>query len=139
MPSKPTTARRKLSFELHAAIFALRERGQTYSEIAGQLKLARSTVTTIIHRINRQRNAPPAFKKRMGRPPKLNDREKRAFVRHIEKNPHDNSAALATPSKSGHQLSRCTVRKYMRSAGFLRFKARRKPYLTIRHKAVRLV
>lgn len=139
MPSKPKTARRELSSEIVGGIIALQEGGQSYSEIAHQMKLARSTVTTIIHRVGRQRNASSPSKKRTGRPPKLNDREKRAFVRHIDRNPHDNLAALATPSKSGHQLSRNTVRKYMRTAGFLRFKARRKTYLTVVHKAVRLV
>ena len=139
MPSKPVTDRRRLSPEMCASILALREGGKSFGEIADQLKLARSTVTTIVHRAKRQLNASPAPKKRMGRPPKLNDREKRAFIRHIDRNPHDNLAALATPFKSGHQLSKPTVQKYMRGAGFLRFRARRKPYLTIRHKAARLI
>ena len=139
MPSKPVTARRRLASEIHASILALREAGQTYGEIARQMKLSRSTVTTIVHRATRQRNASPAFKKRMGRPSKLNDREKRAFIRHIELNPTDNLTAFATPSKSGHQLSRNTVRKYMKFAGFFRFKARKKSYLTVRHKANRLI
>lgn len=139
MPFKPKTDRRRLTSELRGAVFALREGGQTYSEIANQLKLSRSTVTSIFHRASRQLNASPAPKKRIGRPPKLNDREKRALIRHIDLNPHDNLHALATPSKSGHQLSRNTVRKYMRGAGFFRYRARRKPYLTIKHKAARLV
>lgn len=139
MPSKPVTDRRRLSPETRVSILALREGGKSFGEIADQLKLTRSTVTTIVHRAKRQLNASPASKKRMGRPPKLNDREKRAFIRHIDRNPHDNLAALATPSKSGHQLSKPTVRKYMRGAGFLRFRARRKPYLTVRHKAARLI
>lgn len=99
MPSKPTTARRKLSSELHAAIFALRDGGASNGEIAKQMNLARSTVTTIIHRTVKQQKASSLSTKCIGRPPKPNDREKRAFVRHIERNPHDN---LTTPSKSGH-------------------------------------
>ena len=139
MPSKPKTARRELSSEVCASILALREKDQSYSEIAGQMKLARSTVTTIIHRANRQQNASSARSKRTSRPPKLSDREKRTFIRHIDNNSHDNLTALATSSKSDHQLSRNTVRKYMRSADFLRFRVRKKPYLTVRHKAARLV
>ena len=139
MPSKPVTDRRRLTSEVRASILALREGGKSFGQIADQLKLPWSSVTTIVHRAKRQLNASPAVKKRFGRPPKLNDREKRAFIRHIDRNPHDNLACLATPSKSGHRLCKNTVRKYMKGAGFLRFKTRRKLYLTIRHKAARLV
>ena len=91
-------------------------------EIVDQMKLARSTVTTIIHRVKRQRNVFSVRSKRMGRSSKLNDRGKRTFIRHIDNNFHDNLAAFAISSKSSHQLSRNTVRKYMRNVGFLRFK-----------------
>ena len=100
------------------------------------MKLPRPTVISVIHRVVRQRNVFSLFKKRMSRFSKLNDREKRTFVRHIEKIPHDNFAALATSSKSSDQLFRNIVRKYMKFAGFLRFKTRKKSYLTIRHKIV---
>ena len=136
---KPKTARRELSSEICASILALREGGKSYGEIAGQMKFVRSIVITVVHRAIRQRNAFSARQKRVGRFFKLSDRERRAFIRHIDKNPHDNLAALTTSSKSGHQLSRCTVRKYMRFADFLRFKARRKSYLIVRHKIARLV
>lgn len=139
MPSKPTTARRRLTSEKHAAILALRKGGKSFDEIARQMKLVWSTITTIVHRAIKQQNASPASKKPMGRPLKLNARDKRALIRYVEKNPHDNLTALASPSKSGQQLSRSTVRRYLKGCGFLRFKARRKPYLTIRHKAARLV
>ena len=46
--------------------------------------------------------------------------------------------ALGTPSKSGSKLSRGTVRPYLKAAGYLRFKARRKPFLTQNHKDARL-
>ncbi len=56
-------------------------------------------------------------------------------MRHVERYPHNNLKALGTPSKSGHTLSELTVRKYLRGEGFfLRFKARKKPYLTAKHK-----
>ena len=53
----------------------------------------------------------------------------------IERFPHDNLAALGSPSKSGHTLSRGTVQSYLKTAGYLRFKARRNPFLT--HKNIR--
>lgn len=139
MPSKPKTSRRVLSFERLAIINHLRQVGQSYGEIADQLNLSRATVASIFQRASKLANASPVIKKRIGRPPKLNNRESRALIRHIDKNPYDNLLALATPSKSGQQLSTNTVRKYMRGCGFFRYKARKKPYLTIKHKAYRLV
>ena len=73
-----------------------------------------------------------------GRPPKLDARARRALIRHVERNPHDKLASLGTPSRSGQKLSRKTVRSYLKTAGYLRFKARRKPFLTKKHKAARL-
>lgn len=59
-------------------------------------------------------------------------------MRHVERFPHDNLKALGTPSKSGQSLSKPTVRKYLKGEGFFRFKARKKPYLTPKHKKDRL-
>ena len=59
-------------------------------------------------------------------------------MRHVERYPHDNLKALGTPSKSSHTLSQPTVRKYLRDEGFFRFKARKKPYLSPKHKKDRL-
>ena len=59
-------------------------------------------------------------------------------MRHVERYPHDNLKALGTPSKPGHTLSQPTVRKYPREEGFFRFKARKKPYLSPKHKKDRL-
>lgn len=62
----------------------------------------------------------------------------RALICHVERNPHDTLAALGNPSKSGTTLSRKTVRAYLTAAGYLRFKPRRKAYLTKKHKEARL-
>ena len=136
---KSTTVIRKLLSELRASILALREGEKTYGEIVRQMKLSRATVITIVHRVNRQRNVSLFFKKRMGRPFKLDDRGKRALIRHVERYFHDNLHVLATFLKSGCQLSRTIVRKYLIIAGYLRYKARKKFYLTVRHKAARLI
>ena len=110
MPSKPKTARREHSSETIAIVVALHEVHYSYAEIARQVRLARSTVVTIVHRAKRQADASSVPKKRTGRPTKLNVRARRALIRHVEKNPHDNLLALTTPSKSGQKLSRVTVR-----------------------------
>ena len=138
MPSKPKTARREHSSETIAIVVALHEVHLSYAEIARQVRLARSTVVTIVHRAKRQADASSVPKKRTGRPTKLNVRARRALIRHVEKNPHDNLLALTTPSKSGQKLSRVTVRKYLKLGGYFRFRARKKPFLSARHKAIRL-
>ena len=138
MPSKPKTSRREYSDETVKIILALREAGRLYAQIANQVKVPQSFVVHIIHWATRTQNEPYHRTKRAGRPAKLDTRARQALICHVERNPHDNLAALGTPSKSGTTLSRKTVRAYLKAAGYLRFKARRKPYLTKKHKEARL-
>ena len=56
----------------------------------------------------------------------------------MKQNPYDNLATLNTSSKSGTTFSRKTLQAYLKAAGYLQFKARRKPYLTKKHKEARL-
>ena len=56
----------------------------------------------------------------------------------MEQNPYDNLAALSTPFKLGTTFSCKTVRAYLKAVNYLRFKARKKPYLTKKHKEARL-
>ena len=139
MFSRPKTARRKLPSDQHAAIIVLREGGKSFDEIVRQMKLARSTVIIIIHRINRKANAFSVIKKRFGQSAKLNERQIRALIRHVELNSHDNFHVFATPSKSEKKLCRTTIRKYLKCKGYFRFRAKKKSYLSPRHKAERLI
>ena len=138
MPSVPKTSRREHSSETVATILTLRKDGKSFAQIGDQLSLPRFTVATILHRHTRQPHQPLPPSKRSGRPFKLDDRDKRTLMRHVERFPHDNLKALGTPSKSGQSLSKPTVRKYLKGEGFFRFKARKKPYLTPKHKKDRL-
>ena len=105
MPSIPPPSRRENSSETLAVVTSVHEQGKSHAQIGDHLKLAKSTVTSIIHRHNRQPEHPLRPTKRAGRPLKLDDRAKRLFIHHIEQNPQDNLKALATPSKSGQTLS----------------------------------
>lgn len=87
--------------ETLAAIIALHQAGKSHAQIGDHLNLAKSTVTTIINRHNRQPTQPLRPTKRAGRPLKLDERSKRALIRYVERRPHDNLKALETPSKSG--------------------------------------
>ena len=95
-------------------------------------------MTTIIHREARQSEHPVLPNKRPGRPPKLDARAQRAIIRHVEKFPHNNLHALSTPFKSGHNICRTTIRKYLKASGYFRYKTRRKLFLSSIHKAARL-
>ena len=135
MPAKPKTARREHSNETISVILALHSAGKSHGKIAEYVKIPKSTVTRILQRASKNPNKPYRKTKRVGRSTKLNARSQRALIRHVERFPHDNLAALGTPSKS---LSRGTVRSYLKTAGYLRFKARRKPFLTQKQKEARL-
>ena len=126
MPSVPKTSRRENSSEMITAILTLHKDGKSLAQIGDGLSLPRSTVATILHRHARQLDQPS---KRSGRPLKLDDRDRRTLMRHVQQFPHDNLKALSTPSKSGHTHSKSTIRKYLKSEGFFRFKAPKKPYL----------
>ena len=137
MPFIPKNARREYSSETIAVIIALHRANKSHGQIAKELNVPKSSITTIIHRETGNSHHPLRSTKRAGRPLKLNIRARRALIRHVELYPHDSLAALATPSKSGNSLSRGTVRRYLKSSGYLRFKARKKPFLSFKHKQAR--
>ena len=83
---------------------------------------------------NRFSNAP-----RPGRPPKLTLKAERRLLRAASQDTRATLKALATPSKSGRQLSRTTVRKVLKKNGKVRRRARRKPFLSKVHKRRRIL
>ena len=127
MPSKPKTSRRKYLDEIVGMILALCEAGKSYVQIADQVKVPQPSIVYIIHRATRTQNEPYRLTKRVGRPPKLETRARRALIRQVERNPYGNLAALGTPSKLGTTLSCKTVQAYLKAAGYLRFKTQKSP------------
>lgn len=138
MPSKPKTAKRERSRETVAVVIALREQGKSYAQIADHVNLPRTTVAHIINRAERTPDDLYRPIKRAWRPATLDARGQRALIRHVERNPNDNLVALGTPSKSGQKLGRKAIRAYLKAAGYLLFKDRKKPFLTQKHKNARL-
>ncbi len=138
MPSKPKSFRREYSSETISAILELHKSGQTHGEIAQHFKISKSSVTTILHRQVKQPQQPLQPTKLPNRPPRLDARAQRAIIRHVEKFPHDNLHALWTPSKSNSTISRTIIRKYLKAEGYFRIKARKKLFLSDKHKAARL-
>ena len=117
MPSKPRTGRHEHSQETIAIILSLYNLKKSHSQIADHLKITKSSVTTIIHRHNRNPEKSLRPTKCAGRPFKLDARAQRQLICHVEKFPHDNIAALATPSKTGYTLYQTTTRNYLKAAG----------------------
>ncbi len=115
MPSKPKTSRREHSPETVSVILMLHNLGKSLAQISDHVKVPRATVGHIIHRATRAPDNQLRSNKRAGRPPKLDARARRALIRHVERNPHDNLASLGTPSKTGKTLGRKAVRSYLKA------------------------
>ena len=108
----------------------MHEAGKSQAQIDDYLKLAKFTMTSIIHCHNRQPENPLRPTKRAGWPLKLDNLSRRLFIRSIEQNRCDDLKALGTPSKSGQAFFPATVRKYLKADGYFVFKARKKPFLS---------
>jgi hypothetical protein len=70
---------------------------------------------------------------------KTSERDDRVLLRAANNDTKATLYALATPSKSGHQLSRNTVRKILKAAGKAKRKPQKKPFLKPKHKYGRRV
>ncbi len=70
---------------------------------------------------------PFQLNKRSGRPCKLDDRDRKTFIGHVEQFLNDNLKALGTPSKSNHTFSQPTVWNYLRGRGFLGLRLEKNP------------
>jgi transposase len=138
MPSKSKSSRREHSSETIAIILTLKNLSKSHAQIVDHLKLSKFIVIIIVHRIQRQENSSLRPTKRAGRPHKLNARARRRLIRHVEANSRDDFATLSSLSKVTHSVHRVIVRSYLRVAGYLRFKARKKSFLTSKHKLARL-
>ena len=138
MPSDQKPKRKQTTEAERAAILALRRAGLSYSQISAQEGHKRPTVQKICERAKQHPENPLKLQPRSGRPPKLSKRRERALIRHTLANPRDNLQALATPSKSGVQLHKDTVRIILKRNKVTRCRARKKPFLKPEQKAARL-
>ena len=138
MATHPKSFRREHSSKTIAIILTLKNLEKSFDEIATHLQLPKSIVSSIIHRLHRQKTNFFRFTKRADRSLKLNARNRRHLIRHVKSNPHDNFDALISLSKAEKSIHRNIVRTYLKRAGYFRFKARKKFYLTLKHKQTRL-
>ncbi|GFY48323.1 hypothetical protein TNIN_457801 [Trichonephila inaurata madagascariensis] len=102
---------KETSLELRNLIVKLKGEKKSYSEIAKIVKKPRSTVQTIYRNYVMRGNV--LNKSRCGRPHKLSDRDARAIVRKVKKNPKISAPKLADQiaTASGKKVHPETVRR----------------------------
>ena len=121
-------------------VWTLYLEGKTLTQIRAITFIPKSTTSDIIARakvntgLDRFINS-----KRSGAPIKVTAQAERRLIRAAGNDTRATLAALATPSKSGFQLSRTTVRAILKRNGKGRRRARKKPFLKEEHKKRRLL
>lgn len=84
MPSISKTSRCKYLVKILAIIISIYKESKLHMQIGNHLKLAKSTVISIIYRYNKQPKHPLQPIKQAGRLVKLDDQAKRLFICHIK-------------------------------------------------------
>jgi hypothetical protein len=130
MSSKIKTVRNEHSSKTIAVILIRK----SHEQIVDHLKLSKFIVIIIVHRIQRQKHSFLRLTKRADRSHKLNARAWRRLFRHVETNSSDDFATLSIFSKITHSIHRVTIRSYLKIVDYLRFKTRKKSFLTAKHK-----
>ncbi|GFY50539.1 transposable element Tc1 transposase [Trichonephila inaurata madagascariensis] len=121
---------KETSLELQNLIVKLKDEKKSYSEIAKIVKKPRSTVQTICRNYVMRGNV--LNKSRCGRPHKLSDRDARAIVRKVKKNPKISAPKLADQiaTASGKKVHPETVRRILRSGGYNGRVSSKKPFIS---------
>ena len=86
----PKTSRKELTEAQIGAVLALFHAGLSQRKIHSQLGIPRSTIQYTINRFKNQEEGPYLTNSRPGRPPILNEREKRHLIRYVNSNPFEN-------------------------------------------------
>jgi hypothetical protein len=102
MPSKPKTQRRETTPEERAIVWAHYLYVLTYSEIKAKTGHPKPTIQSIIKRL-KARSGSDKFKSlpRPGASRKVDSKDERALLRHVDKNTKDPLTVLGMPFKSG--------------------------------------
>uniref|UniRef100_A0A8C4SMH5 Transposase n=1 Tax=Erpetoichthys calabaricus TaxID=27687 RepID=A0A8C4SMH5_ERPCA len=128
---------KELSVDLRDRIVLRHKSGEGYRKNSAALKVPMSTVASIIRKWKKfktTRTLP-----RAGRPSKLSDRERRALVREVTKNPMVTLSEIQRSSvERGEPSRRTTISAAIHQSGLYGRVARRKPLLSKKHMAARL-
>lgn len=118
-------------------VYAKKQEGDSYSKIARDLHLPLSTVKGIVRRIRASGSALSA--PRSGRPRKTTKQLDRVLVRDVLANRRASarSIAVVVEEQYGAVLSPSTIRNRLHEAGLNGRSARKKPYLSKKHREQR--
>jgi hypothetical protein len=130
----PKTTRKETTLAQRAAIWTRYCSGYSILEIIALEGHPRSTIRSIIERREQSRDSTFKSKPRTGRLKKTTARDDRALLRAANRDTKATLFALATLSKSTHQLSRNTIRKILKAASKAKRKPCKKPFLKPKHK-----
>ena len=126
----PKTSRRELTPEQRSAICNRFDLGEDIPTLMRRFNRSRTTITSVLARYKAHPDTSFKNKPRSSRPKKTTDRQDRALVSYALKYPRETLYALCSPSKSGQQLGRNTVRKILKSRGKSKHRPRKKPWLS---------
>ena len=128
---------KELSIELQGRIVSRHRSEEGYQNISTALKVSKNTVASIIIKWKKFRT--PKTLPRAGRPAKLSNRERRALVREVTKNPMVTLTELQSSSvEMGEPPRRTTISAALHQSGLYGRVARRKPLLSKSHMTARM-
>jgi transposase len=126
-----------LSVELRDRIVSRLRSGEGYQKMSAALKVPKNTVASII--LKWKKFGTTKTLPRAGRPAKLSNRRRRAFVREVSKNPMVALTELqSSPVEMAEPSKRMNVSAALHQSGHYGRGARRKPLLRKRHMTARL-
>jgi transposase len=113
--------------------------GYSHQKISLEINAGKSTVTSMIKRMQQNQGDPWSKTKRIRPPSMLSERAQWRLVRFMGANPFETISSMSTPSKSGYWMHLNSTRKYLAKGEYYAFKPRKKPFLKPEHKKVRLL
>lgn len=130
--------RKEHSLKIRQLCVEKRKDGETFASIGRQLGIGESTVRSIVAR--EAKNGNVVSLPRSGRPKKTSARVDRMLLVKIKSNRRTTAAQLAqcVEDATGVTVSPSLVRSRLHDAGLRGRAARKKPYLTARHRKARL-
>jgi len=127
-----TVEERKIILNLH-----VKER-KSYAEIAKIMSRSRSTIQHVIGRFKNEGRIENT--RRSGRPPKLNDRDKRTIKHIVDKEPFQSAVKISEVVKTtlDKDVHPETIRRTIKEFGFGSYTPRKKPHVSKKNRLQRL-
>lgn len=138
MPSHSKISKRKHLSKTIAIVLILQSLEKSCDKLIVHVQLFKFFVFTIIYWLHKQKTKSFRSTKRVDWSLKLTARNWRHLICHVKLNFFDNFAVLTSSSKKRKLLHRIIIRRYLKRIDYLRFKAKKKFYLTLKYQQIRL-